>query len=745
MRKTLQVWILSLLPFIYFAQNNVGSGNALNFNITDRVDLPNAYSTMNLPVSIAFWIKPNVSNSPAMIFSSSTLIPTYNGWWVQLLAGNSISIAFGDGAGGSNSSFRRSAAATLPSFQPNEWCHITGVIRGAIDMDLYCNGVPLAVSYAGSGGAISTTSNPGAINALVNNSPLRLNAQLDEMSIWNRALSATEIRDLMCAKLSGTEPGLEGYYRFDATAGTTLTDFSTNTNTGTVVGANFVASSAPVGDRSTWSYSPGAPVVGFSPALDSVGILPTGTGGEGAHLYFVDQLPTNPPATTIPPSVNHYVGVFMADGQRSFDLAYLPAPPNNTPNSFGLVRRGNNAAPLWTVTAPRNTPIIFLPGRSSQEQYVLSSFCSAVNVLPNDTVVCVSLTVTLPPSYANVVWTNNTTGNTTSFTSTGLAGFTATVNNCPVGDTTFVTIFDPSALDILPTDTLICNGTRADLNAYNSSAIAYQWSNGASDSATRIFTPGIYWVRVFFPGNCSFRDSVNVTFSDPTEPVEDDEFKYCEGNPVEFSLDPLIFASAAWSNNTSGLQTTYTVTGTHWVLAQKLDGCTVSDTFLIKPAVAFDSLSIFSDTVFCVGESYLLRAPDSLDVIWPNGSDSTYLITKTQTVRVELSDGCTEATEFFDVEETSCECDVVMPNAFTPNGDGLNDIFKPVTKCEYIRYELRIVDRWGGEVFYTETPGLGFDGTLNGEDLPGGTFIYKFNYNNGITEGTRTGALVLLR
>jgi len=134
-----------------------------------------------------------------------------------------------------------------------------------------------------------------------------------------------------------------------------------------------------------------------------------------------------------------------------------------------------------------------------------------------------------------------------------------------------------------------------------------------------------------------------------------------------------------------------------------------------------------------------------LQVTWPNGSDSVYRVNKAQTIRVLISDGCTEVTEFINIRETSCECDVVMPNAFTPNGDGLNDEFKPATECEYQRYQLQIINRWGTEVFYTETPGIGFKGELNGEPLPQGVYIYKFRFNNGINAGIRTGSFTLIR
>lgn len=69
---------------------------------------------------------------------------------------------------------------------------------------------------------------------------------------------------------------------------------------------------------------------------------------------------------------------------------------------------------------------------------------------------------------------------------------------------------------------------------------------------------------------------------------------------------------------------------------------------------------------------------------------------------------------------------VYIPNSFTPNGDGLNDIFLPV--CTYIQpvdFSMHIFNRWGNEVFHTNDITLGWDGTVNGKKV---TQVTEFNY-----------------
>lgn len=67
----------------------------------------------------------------------------------------------------------------------------------------------------------------------------------------------------------------------------------------------------------------------------------------------------------------------------------------------------------------------------------------------------------------------------------------------------------------------------------------------------------------------------------------------------------------------------------------------------------------------------------------------------------------------------------VLPNAFTPNGDGQNDRFRPYPFCFIERVEFKVFNRWGQVVFQTEDPNLNWDGTGdNGSELAEGTYYY---------------------
>lgn len=88
-----------------------------------------------------------------------------------------------------------------------------------------------------------------------------------------------------------------------------------------------------------------------------------------------------------------------------------------------------------------------------------------------------------------------------------------------------------------------------------------------------------------------------------------------------------------------------------------------------------------------------------------------------------------------------------MPNAFTPNGDGLNDVYKPVFGCYPTTYELSVFSRNGQLVFKTNDYNNYWDGLYNGKPLPIGAYVYMININNQSLQKVKQmrGSIMLLR
>jgi gliding motility-associated-like protein len=68
-----------------------------------------------------------------------------------------------------------------------------------------------------------------------------------------------------------------------------------------------------------------------------------------------------------------------------------------------------------------------------------------------------------------------------------------------------------------------------------------------------------------------------------------------------------------------------------------------------------------------------------------------------------------------------------IPNAFSPNGDGLNDIFRVYAQYSNISFKMMIYDRWGQEVFYSGDIAKGWDGTYKGRECPPESYVWVIN------------------
>ncbi|MBP6428238.1 MAG: gliding motility-associated C-terminal domain-containing protein, partial [Bacteroidia bacterium] len=97
------------------------------------------------------------------------------------------------------------------------------------------------------------------------------------------------------------------------------------------------------------------------------------------------------------------------------------------------------------------------------------------------------------------------------------------------------------------------------------------------------------------------------------------------------------------------------------------------------------------------------------------------------------------------IVEEDCLSDILFPNAFTPNEDGINEIFSGVGS-EPENFKLRIFDRWGELIFESNSILNGWDGKYNGHSVHDGVYVYQSIFtiakNNEIE---KTGKVVLIR
>lgn len=113
--------------------------------------------------------------------------------------------------------------------------------------------------------------------------------------------------------------------------------------------------------------------------------------------------------------------------------------------------------------------------------------------------------------------------------------------------------------------------------------------------------------------------------------------------------------------------------------------------------------------------------------LWQDGSDKNpYAIRNPGIYRVRMSNAC--GTTELQTKAQDCSPDLYVPNAFSPNGDGVNEIFRIVRPSNQVLIEFRIYDRWGVEVFYTKNLKEGWNGYYKGQLQPVGAYVYFIRY-----------------
>ena len=110
---------------------------------------------------------------------------------------------------------------------------------------------------------------------------------------------------------------------------------------------------------------------------------------------------------------------------------------------------------------------------------------------------------------------------------------------------------------------------------------------------------------------------------------------------------------------------------------------------------------------------------------------------------VVTTDGCSAKVS----EEVEVFYDVSMPAAFTPNGDGHNDVFRVPPQTPVTIQRLAVYNRKGVMVFYTTNVGMGWDGMYNGQPQPAGVYVWYVDYNDPVTKkvGEKQGTVILVR
>lgn len=92
-------------------------------------------------------------------------------------------------------------------------------------------------------------------------------------------------------------------------------------------------------------------------------------------------------------------------------------------------------------------------------------------------------------------------------------------------------------------------------------------------------------------------------------------------------------------------------------------------------------------------------------------------------------------------------CSILIPNIFTPNGDGLNDYLYPLNLSNDYIFDFKVFDRYGKLLFQSNKNQIKWDGTYHGKKLPAGTYTWylKYSHNAAGKSGQLKGTSLLIR
>lgn len=350
---------------------------------------------------------------------------------------------------------------------------------------------------------------------------------------------------------------------------------------------------------------------------------------------------------------------------------------------------------------------------------------------------------------------------------------TATDKGCTAVDSITVNVLDYITVSLIA-DTTICRTDSIRLNPV-SYALRYQWSpaTGLSDATAKnpLAAPlsDITYQVLANLGKCQDKASIHINVVPYPQADAGADTTICYGGSAQLN-GAIVASSFAWTpiGTLANTKTLYPIASplqnTYYVLA-------VADT-LGCPKIVRDTVDVSvipkiivfagNDTAVVVGQPLQLSATSSdTTVTWSwspltwlgNATISNPVVTIYSTsvdsitylLKATTPLGC-YGTDDIKITVYKTKPDIFMPGAFTPNGDGRNDVFKPIlvgiTKLDF----FKVFNRWGQLVYATAQNGSGWDGTLGGKQEGTGTFVYIVQGRDYLGNTiTKKGTFILVR
>jgi len=449
-----------------------------------------------------------------------------------------------------------------------------------------------------------------------------------------------------------------------------------------------------------------------------------------------------------------YIGP-LASGNITFklyrDTIYLPEYP------AGVLNRINRPDLAGAACELQDSAVMLLPGTSAwtclPNDVVYPLPADTIRGKRLDTLLCsagaqkTEITLAAPSGFLFYEWQDGVTERIRTFTEPGTY-YVMSRNFCHLYIDTFVV---RGAHFLLGADTAICNYDTPLLLQVSVPGGSYTWQDGSTADHYYVTDPGAYWVTVAVEG-CRAADTIQVAVINVDQHLGNDTF-FCSYDSIRLRLQAAMppGAQALWEDGSTRIRHEVSGPGSYWVQVRK-DGCVGSDTIRITQVHRPQDLG--ADLFLCkdepVDRTLAANAGSGSRIAWSDGSTGQTLpVRDTGAYWVTVTDRTCAWSDTVVIGQEVCDCLFDMPTAFSPNGDGRNDVFRPFIEagCPVREFTLQVYDRWGQLLYSGKDPVQGWDGTYDGSPAEIGTYMYRVQFAGGTKgkEQTRKGDVTLIR
>jgi len=291
----------------------------------------------------------------------------------------------------------------------------------------------------------------------------------------------------------------------------------------------------------------------------------------------------------------------------------------------------------------------------------------------------------------------------------------------------------------IPGSTVVWNITGGSIIANYNDSVDVQWGNIAGIQS-------LSYVEINASGCSSPEGTGYVVLNSPFTELGLTK-QICIGNSETLDAGAG-FSSYRWNDGSTSSTLNTSSAGIYWVDVTDAAGCTFRDSV----TVAVNTLPVVnlgSNQEICEPSTLTLDAGNfGAFFEWSNGDNANSIIAREGDgkiwLRVTDTNGCIGSDT---IEILKCVEIGTIPNSFTPNGDGKNDVWHVRTADQRNNFPnmlVKIYDRWGRLVFSSERGyGKPWDGTSKGKQLPMDTYYYIIDYGDGSKE--RAGSVAIIR